>query len=258
MKRLFFILGVTAFFSFSSLLACLQKGIEVGNPNLEGKVVTLESAATAQSFRLEFGPPEEVWVTKIEEEDLETFFTQYTLVSLEVSLEASFSDGTDAKFNLLINESGDFISATLQINGQSVPTTFQSETTSLEEQTLSCPSSDLNVLNQISGSLCSRIVSCTTGTTCPECDIEVMNLPGLANSFGVNGNQSLQETLPDLQTGQITVEAAALQECLTAIEKLPCSVVGLSVQPNDPTPFNEVKGILPKPFCAKGILKKGN
>lgn len=258
MKRLFFILGVTAFFSFSPLLACLQKGIEVGNPNLEGKVVTLESAGTAQSFRLEFGPPEEVWVTKIEEEDLETFFTQYTLVSLEVSLEASFSDGTDAKFNLLINESGDFISATLALNGQTVPTTFQSETAPLEEQTLSCPAAAPNVLNEIAGALCSRIVSCTTGSSCPACDNEVMNLNGLAASFGVNGNQSLEQTLPDLEGGQITVEGTALEECIAAIEKLPCSVVSLSVQPNDPTTFNEVKGILPKPFCAKGILKKRN
>ncbi len=250
----FFLIPLFGFF-ISCTSSFPNQGVEAGNPNtpnVQGKKVTLYPQQGENTFVIEFETQSDALVTKIHENDFESSLTAYQIQELLVWLATTFSDGTQIALILALNESSEFISAELTINGESVPVSLESKT--LE---MTCEGTVTAEILQIINSLCSRIVTCNTPqVSCGACQQGVFEDSNLAHFLGADPGMSWQDVVDGMGLGDWVVNPQALEACLDHLTITPCSLVNQGYDVQDPDNYSTVQELLPKPSCAKGILKK--
>jgi len=226
-----------------------NQGVEVGNPDLSGKALTLAPTNSTSIYVVNFGVPQNASVTRTQGDQFETHDTQYIIEGVQLSLSNTFLDGELLELQLEITEFLEFTNIHLFING--VEVSFQSEE---EEDPSTCTTNLENPAITLSQELCSRIVACNTVFTCGECEANVLQVPGLATQFGGSPGSTLQESADDIESGQTSVNEENYLECVTEIQVIPCQLVNQYFSDESQPNYNDIKAILPKPSCAKGIL----
>lgn len=247
------LLIVFAFWVFGGCTALPQPGVEVGNPNLEGKKITLIPENRPEVFVVMFQAKNMAQVSQIEGIQTESVTVPYTLDSTSLHLQASFSDGDRIDVILGLSDAGEMVVLSFTLNGTQTPTAVEAQ-----ETPVNCKAPSASFMNQLAQALCSRIASCHSTMTCGNCESQVLTLPGLAHSLGGDPNDTLLQVDQEIAQGQSAVDQTALQQCVGQIDLLPCSTVDLGFHEGDPDPYADLKSILPKPACAPGILKDPN
>lgn len=229
-----------------------NQGVEVGNPNIKGKALTIVPETGDEIYVVEFEDPPEADVTQVigNEFDTQPVTLGYPEDPETVTVEATFTNGTHMQATIGLNESGDATDVTLMVNGQEIPASFSTETMGL-----ACPGDDENAAITIATTLCSRIVACNTVFACGECEAEVLQVSGLGNQFGGTLNMTLEEVAAGIENGEVEVDQEALGGCLSDMTIIPCALVHEDFNDTDPPNYNGIREIIPKPSCAKGVLK---
>ena len=114
------------------------KGIEVGNPNLEGKIYAITLAEGNYDYRATMQSGGMVDVEQLLKNEIvslrglreriastvETVTTTYTLVGRVAGFEADFANGDRIAVTITVNSSGGFVSGTIRVNDELVLATF--------------------------------------------------------------------------------------------------------------------------------------
>jgi hypothetical protein len=239
---------------------CSNPGIEVGNPDLSGKIITLKVQNDSSLYSLRFMENDTTDVSQIKGNQVETVSSPYTYVFPTVNVKASFTDRTQIDVTLTLNSAGEFTDVAFLLNGQPTTTSIQSQLNMMDHSspstnTTPCATLTSNGAITIAQTLCSHIVSCWGNVTCGECETSVLNLANLGHQFGGNPNETLQQTSEEIDQGMWNVDETALSQCLEEIPLIDCSQVEQAVTGNPPSDYSHLHLMIPKPSCATGILK---
>ena len=229
-----------------------NKGIEVGNPGLKGKVLTLTPKGLIETFLLDFEADGDVLATRILGNEFDT--TTATLENTENSarITATFADSTLLEVELTLDESGEIADVVLHLNGQPI----ELESATLNTKAMSRPNFELAALG-IAEQLCLKLVECGAETSDDACTETVLDTPGLAPSLGGSDAQTLREMQAELSTGAIETDAPSLEACLWEILQVPCPQVREARPPSNPHADANIRQMIPRPSCASGFKPSG-
>lgn len=233
-------------------LACgSNPGVEVGNPKLGGQVVTIVPVDRQDVYVVRFSDDGGAEVTQVVEEIFESTAGEVSGSGAAVQVMAFFSDGTDFEADFEVSEAGEILAVTLLLDGVPVEATF---TVEFAKPTLKALWSNEALLTV--ATICRRVSECQPVTPATECETELKEVPGLAQSLGGAPGQSLAQMAESLEGGSIAADPAALDACLADIEILPCQQVDKGHDPLDPGNFNQGHRLVPKPSCARAFSQK--
>lgn len=243
---------VLSFFLAAGFVGCAPNGgIEAGNPDLKHKTVTLNPEGGTVSYAIQIIDGSTAAVSQIKAEGFETVSTPYQQNGAQIALSAVFSDGTQLSVSLGFDADGNLLEVLLTLNGQATPTGFQQEEDESDE------GEGVNAALLLSGALCERIVDCNTSFLQEDCEANVEAVPGLAHEFGDSQHQTLAESAAAIESGEVTIDEEALQECFSGIELVTCQTVQKDFNDEDPPNYKQIRKLIPKPICAQGILMGG-
>lgn len=239
------------------LIACLvaacasNPGVEVGNPKLGGQVVTLTPVDRQDVYVVRFSDDSGAEVTQVVEDVFESTAGQVSSSDAEVQVTAFFSDETDFEADFQVSEAGEILAVTLLLDGVPVETTF---TVEFAKPTLKALWSNQALLTV--ATICRRVSECQPMTPATDCETDLKEVPGLAQSLGGAPGQSVGQMAESLEDGDVAADDAALDACLADIEILPCRQVDKGHDPLDPGDFNQGHRLVPKPSCARAFSQK--
>ena len=220
-------------------------GVEVGNPKLGGEVVTINPQGQEESYIVRFAEDGSAEVSKVVDGNFEivpgTVLTEGDIVQVT----ATFNQGPSFEAEIQVDENGEIIAVSLILDGVVVPT----ETT-IEFDPPSPQATWSNDALLAVATICRRVSECQASTLVSECEAELVEMPGLAQSFGSAPGQSLKETGEELENGERSSDPAALEQCLREIATLPCAQVDRGHDPRDPHNYSQARKLVPKPSCA--------
>lgn len=225
------------------------QGIEVGNPDLTGKKITVAAAFYNPIFVVRFDAEGATRITRILSGIYETQGSSNDIEGLTAILRAFFEDGAEVEIELVFNNLIQVLEAFLHVNGLELENEFLEEV-----PPFACERPEPNAAEALAQGLCSRLVGCGLQAACDSCEGALLDLPGLGNVFGTPPGMTLGQSAQGLEEGSLEVDPEALALCQSDMEVIPCALLiqGLSDNPDN---LNPVKGLIPKPSCAKGVLK---
>ncbi len=226
-------------------------GVEVGNPKLGGKVVTLNPADRPETYVVSFPDDDSADVSKILGDQFETMAATVTIDGQNVLVEAQFSAGPAFALSFQVNEAGEIQNLSLKLDGVPVSTGFSSQPAAPSLKTFWSNDALLVV-----ATICQRVEECQPETPAVECEADLQGVPGLAQSFGGAPGQSLKETADAIDAGTDESDPAAVADCLAEIGILPCSQVDKGHEPSDPHNYQQAHKLVPKPTCNQAFHKK--
>ena len=221
-------------------------GIEVGNPKLAGKVVTLQAPDSDDTYIIQFLTDTSAQVSKVVENQFEIVSAVVSVMDGQVQVVADFAAGPHFEAQLEVDDSGNILSATLSLDNASVPVTVE-----VKNEKKSVDPFFSNEALTIVSSLCGRIAECQPSTLSADCEAAVVEVPGLAQEFGGAPGQSLKQEGLQLDNGDVAVDADALAQCMDEMEILPCQQVEKGHDPATPEDYHKVRHLIPKPSCTK-------
>ncbi len=220
-----------------------NQGIEVGNPKLGGKSVTLQGPDPNESFVIQFLSDTTSQVSKVVDGQFETVAASTTIVNYQVSVTADFSGGPHFEADLEVDEEGNVKSAQLKLDGNDVP--VEATVKNHSKATIDPSNYSDDALTLVTA-LCDRIVECDPSVVVSDCETEVYQTPGLAQELGSPPGQSLQEA-SESDPGFADANDDLLAECLSDVELLPCKQAE-KWQTN-------IRHLIPKPSCPHAFSK---
>ncbi|HKY62481.1 MAG TPA: hypothetical protein VJR29_03600 [bacterium] len=225
-----------------------NKGIEVGNPDLKGKVLTLTPKERPETFLLDFAEDGSVAATRILENEFETVPATLETAEAFAQVTATFGDGTDLDAQLFFDDSGQLSEATLALDGQPV----ELESSVLNPKALRQPDFKLAALG-VAERLCARLTECGAEADAGSCTETILDVPGLAPSLGGSGGQSLREMQVELDSGELEAVETSLESCFWEISQMPCAQAQKARPPSNPQIDLEVRQMIPRPSCSSGF-----
>ena len=243
----------------SFVSGCMSPGIEVGNPDLDGKSVTVKAQGSETLYNIEFIVDPHASVSRISGNLIETVSVVYEYGFPQLSVQATFSDQSQVEVLLTVSKEGEFIDVVLKINGQTIPSVIQSQgSSSATGEGAACLSETNNGALQISEALCAQIVTCLSEVTCIDCQSAVLQLADLGFDFGGDSGQTLGDLEQQIDNGQWEADPTALGQCLNDIPLVPCYSVAASVAIGPPANCDNLRQMIPKPSCSPRSLKTKN
>jgi len=233
-----------AFFLFLLLGCGPNQGIEVGNPKLGGKSVSLQGPDTNESFVIEFLTDTSSQVSKIVEGQFETITATTTILDGQVTVVADFPDGPHFSANLEVDNDGNILSATLTLDGNPVPveTTVKNDGKAAVD-----PGTFSNDALRLVAAICNRIVECDPSVVATDCETEVYESPGLGQELGSPPGQSLQEA-SEADPSFGVADDSLIDACLNDAELLPCKQAEKWQQ--------NIRYLIPRPSCPQAFSPK--
>jgi hypothetical protein len=230
-----------------------NKGIEVGNPDLKGKVLTLTPKELPETFLLDFEAAGDVIATRIREN--EVVHAPATLESADASarITATFADSTHLEVELTFDESGEIADAVLRLNGQPV----ELESVTLHLKSIGQPNFKQAALG-VAEQLCAKLTECGAETSLESCTETVLDIPGLAASLGGSEAESLREMQAEQSSGAIETDDPSLEACFWEISQMPCAQTRKARPPSHPQADSNIRQMIPRPSCASGFRPKGS
>lgn len=225
-----------------------QHGVEVGNPDPNGKKITVIPPDREQIYVLQSFSAPTVRIVEILDGIYQSQFTEFAEFENDRLLSVTFGADDFIEFFLDFNDLYQLIEVLFISGGVSQSVPFIEETPESP-----CLIIGNNAANALAESLCSRIVACNETYSCDSCVAEVLEAPGLGQRFG--GRNTLKENAQGIQDGEITVDPANLETCLMDIDIIPCPIVTEHLNDSTPPNYNSVKEMIPSPSCDKGVLK---
>lgn len=248
MKPRSLILSIMCLISIFVGWAC-GAGVEVGNPKVVGKVITIDPAGRPETYVIRFQEDGSTEVSKILEDQFETVAASAETDGESVVVSATFPAGPVLQAHLQVDESGNITVVSLILDGVPVGTEFSTDT---EKPSLKALWSNDALLTV--ATICRRVVECQATTIQTECESDLAATPGLAQSLGGAPGHSLQETAEALDNGNIQSDPEALSACLQEIEILPCQQVDKAHDPEDPHSYQQAQKLIPKPTCVHAFV----
>lgn len=234
------------------IAACASNpGVEVGNPKLGGQVVTLTPVDRQDVYVVRFADDGGAEVTQVVEEVFESTAGQVSGSGAEVQVTAFFSDETDFEANFEVSEVGEILAVTLMLDGVPVEATF---TVEFAKPSLKAFWSNDALLAV--ATICRRVSECQPETPATDCEADLKEVPGLAQSFGGAPGRSLAQMAEEVEAGAIGGEPAELDACLADIAILPCRQVDRGHDPLEPDDYSQGHRLVPKPSCARAFSQK--
>ncbi|MCC6273380.1 MAG: hypothetical protein IT572_07925 [Deltaproteobacteria bacterium] len=233
-------------------LACgSNPGVEVGNPKLGGQVVTISPVDRQDVYVVRFADDGGAEVTQVAEDVFESTAGEVSGSGAEVQVTAFFSDETDFEADFQVSDAGEILAVTLQLDGVPVEATF---TVEFAKPTLKALWSNQALLTV--ATICRRVSECQPVTPATDCETDLKEVPGLAQSLGGAPGQSVGQMAESLEDGNVAADDAALSACLADIDILPCRQVDKGHDPLDPDDYNQGHRLVPKPSCARAFSQK--
>ncbi len=244
-------------YAFCLLIACLvpacasNPGVEVGNPKLGGQVVTLTPVDRQDVYVVRFAEDGGAEVTQVLEDVFESTAGQVSGSDAEVQVTAFFSDGTDFEADFQVSEAGEISAVTLMLDGVAVEANFMVEFAKPSLKAFWSNDALLAV-----ATICRRVSECQPVTPATDCETDLKEVPGLAQSLGGAPGQSVGQMAESLEEGSVAADDAALSACLADIEILPCRQVDKGHDPLEPDDYSQGHRLVPKPSCARAFSQK--
>jgi hypothetical protein len=227
-----------------------NKGIEVGNPDLKGKVLTLTPEHLPETFLVDFEEDGDVVATRILENQFEN--APGTLESEEglARITATFADATFFEVTLSFDEAGEIVETRLFLDGQEVE---------LLESTLTTKAAKRPDFKQaalgVAGELCTRLLECGVEFSETACTDTLLDLPGLAPSLG-GGSQTMREMQEGLDAETLEADTLRLEACFWEISQMPCPQVRKAGPSTNPLAGQNIRKMIPQPTCSAGFRSK--
>jgi hypothetical protein len=227
-----------------------NKGIEVGNPDLKGKVLTLTPKHLPETFLVDFEEAGDVVVRILENQ------FEYAPASLETDessalITATFADATLMEVILSFDETGEIAETSLFLNGQAV----ELESSALASKGMKRPDFEQGALI-VADTLCSRLLECGVESSEASCTKSLLDLPGLAPSLGGTGSQTIREMQAGLDSETLEADPASLEACLWEISQVPCLQARKAGPVSHPQADQNIRKMIPRPSCASGFRIK--
>jgi hypothetical protein len=241
--------------SFISVLVTLllvgcasNRGIEAGNPDLKGKKLIMQLSDSTDLYLLKILEESSV-VSQVKPDSFETISAGFSLDDGLFSLETAFADGTRFEVESAFDSMASLLDLRLSLNGLPVQVEFRAEDGELE---VAEPD---RVFLEIAAALCERIVLCNATFIQGECETEVLAVPGLSDDFGDSVSQTLAQAQAQVENGELVANVQPLESCIAGIDIVPCATVRKDFNDEEAPDFSRVQKIVPKPICAKGLLR---
>lgn len=232
--------------------ACASNpGVEVGNPKLGGQVVTISPVDRQDVYVVRFANDGGAEVTQVVEDAFESTAGQVSGSGAEVQVTAFFSDETDFEADFQVSEAGEVLAVTLMLDGVAVEATF---TVEFAKPALKAFWSNDALLAV--ATICRRVSECQPATSAADCETNLREVPGLAQSFGGAPGQSLAQMAEEVEAGDIGGDPTKLETCLADIDILPCPQVDKGHDPLNPEDYSQGHRLVPKPSCARAFSQK--
>lgn len=229
--------------------AACGAGVEVGNPaKVGGKVVTLDLVDSPETYIIEFEDEDSAEVSKVLDAQFETVSGPVTISGDSIQVTANFASGTFLEASFQLDDAGELVLISLQIDGAPVEVEVSSET---EKPSLKAFWSNDALL--VVATICRRVEECQPSTPAAECETDLAEVAGLAQSFGGAPGQSLKQESEALESGASQSDPVALEACLADIAILPCTQVDKSHNPSDPHNYQQAHKLVPKPACNRAF-----
>lgn len=230
-----------------------NKGIEVGNPDLKGKVLTLIPKNLPETFLVDFEEDGDVTATRILENEFENVPASLESGENQSRITATFADSTFFEVILSFDDFGAIVETSLFLDGQEV----ELAESTLTIKTVKRPDFKQAALG-VAGELCTRLLECGVESSEASCTENVLDLPGLAPSLGGTGAQTIREMQAALDAGTLETDPASLETCFWEISQMPCPQVHQAGPASDPQAGQNIRKMIPRPSCASGFRAKSN
>ncbi len=227
-----------------------NKGIEAGNPDLKGKVLTLSPKHLPETFLVDFEADGDVIATRILENQFENVPASLESEESSARITATFTDATLFEVILSFDQAGAITETSLFLNGQAV----ELASTTLTTKPLKRPDFEQGAL-LVADELCSRLFECGIESSEATCTESLLDVPGLAPSLGGTGSQTIQDIQEGLDSETLAVDPASLEACLWEISQVPCLQVQKAGPASDPLAGQNIRKMIPQPSCAAGFRK---
>ena len=244
----YFFLAWACLTVFANCSTQTSPGVEIGNPNLEGKAVQVIPATGTESYlvsivddttarvqqlqisgaalRVETKRPRWASALKISKNSsvlLDTVLVPYTISNGSLTLNASFANGRMITLELAV-ENDNFASASLDVDGVAVSSTIDIEETTVA----TCSATVTNPALRLSNGVCTRLNACNSSIDCTGClaqvgEIDFFYTPG-GPTVG-SPTMTFSELADLINTSNPSVDYNVLNACLTAISEVACSTV---------------------------------
>ncbi|HKX12381.1 MAG TPA: hypothetical protein VJP40_04445 [bacterium] len=225
-----------------------NKGIEVGNPDLKGKVLTLTPKNLPETFLVDFEEDGDVVATRVLENQFENVPATLESEENQSRITATFADATLFEVILSFDEAGTIVETSLFLNGQEVELAETNLTTKATQR----PDFEQAALG-VAGELCTRLFQCGVEPSEAACTESLLDLPGLAPSLGGTGAQTIREMQAALEAGTLETDPASLETCFWEISQMPCPQVQQAGPASDPQASQNIRKMIPRPSCASGF-----
>ncbi|MCB1214286.1 MAG: hypothetical protein KDK66_02295 [Deltaproteobacteria bacterium] len=236
-----------------SLQACSKKpnpGIEVGNPtgtaSLKGLLLIIDpERSNGETYELsiitEFSGVLTRFTSKAE--TLNVNLENVTETSFTVR--ATFADGTNVRLEVSYSsDNKSILSVELFVNEVLEPATFNTL-----GDTFACNTDTTNGAEQLSQSICNRIVSCTTTISCADCNTGLNNSDQLTDEFGLpfnDGDITFGEVISQVDSGSLSIQSSELNNCLTDINNLTCDDISGGFSESFPNNYQNIENFIPE------------
>jgi hypothetical protein len=228
-----------------------QQGVEVGNPDPNGKKITILPPDREEVYVLQFQPAPAVRVTKILNGNYQSRLSEYAEFGQDLFVAVQFEEDGPIQFFLDVNEFFQIIEVIFNLGGVSQSVPFLEE-----DPAPACIVAQEDTAITIAQGLCSRIVACNESFACDPCVAQVLEVPGLGQLLGGSGDSTLKQNGEGIKNGAITVDPVDLRACLADIENIPCPLVEERFNDETVPNYNLVKELIPSPSCDNGVLKE--